>query len=223
MTQSSDIVFVNPNSTQSMTDKIVLSANTALNNRRNVTGVTCFGAPSAIQGPSDAEKAKPILFSNLKEAEKAESKLAVIACFDDPFLFEARRTISIPTIGIGWAAFTMCSLYSDKFGVITTVSEAVPVIEDNLKNYGLLDKCSFVHASNIPVLDFENKPEETKVQMREIIHNLLQEYSIGAIALGCAGMAHLAKPFSKEFNMPVVDGVYAAALLGEGMLAVPNG
>ncbi len=204
MTQSRDIVFVNPNSTQSMTDKIVLSANTALNNRRNVTGVTCFGAPSAIQGPSDAEKAKPILFSNLKEAEKAESKLAVIACFDDPFLFEARRTISIPTIGIGWAAFTMCSLYSDKFGVITTVSEAVPVIEDNLKNYGLLDKC-------------------TQVQMREIIHNLLQEYSIGAIALGCAGMAHLANPFSKEFNMPVVDGVYAAALLGEGMLAVPNG
>ena len=84
------------------------------------------------------------MFSNLKEAEKAESKLAVIACFDDPFLLEARRTISIPTIGIGWAAFTMCSLYSDKFGVITTVSEAVPVIEDNLKNYGLLDKCSFV-------------------------------------------------------------------------------
>ena len=223
MTQSSDIVFVNPNSTQSMTDKIVLSATTALDNRRNVAGVTCFGAPSAIQGPDDAEKAKPILFSNLKDTEKAGSKLAVIACFDDPFLLEARRTISIPTIGIGWAAFTMCSLYADNFGVITTVAEAVPVIEDNLKNYGLFDKCSFVHASNIPVLDFENRPEETQVQMREIIHSLLQEYSIGSIALGCAGMAHLAKPFSKEFNMPVVDGVYAAALLGEGMLAVPNG
>ena len=223
MTQNSDIVFINPNSTQSMTDKIVLSANTALNNRRNVKGVTCFGAPSAIQGPSDAEKAKPILFSNLKDAEQAGSKLAVIACFDDPFLPEARETISTPTIGIGWAAFTMCSLYADKFGVITTVSEAIPVIEHNLKNYGLFDKCSFVHASNIPVLDFENKPEETQVQMREIIHSLLQEYSVGSLALGCAGMAHLAKPFSEEFSMPVVDGVYAAALLGEGMLAVPNG
>tara|TARA_B100000676_G_scaffold305653_1_gene360302 strand:- start:723 stop:1394 length:672 start_codon:yes stop_codon:yes gene_type:complete len=221
--QNSEIVFVNPNSTQSMTDKIVLSANTALNGRRNVKGVTCFGAPSAIQGPSDAEKAKPILFANLKEAEQADSKLAVIACFDDPFLLEARETISTPTIGIGWAAFTMCSLYADKFGVITTVSEAVPVIEDNLKNYGLFDKCSFVHASNIPVLDFENKPEQTQVQMREIIQSLLQEYSIGSVALGCAGMAHLAKPFSKEFNMPVVDGVYAAALLGEGMLEMPNG
>ena len=223
MKQNSEIVFVNPNSTQSMTDKIVLSANTALNGRRNVKGVTCFGAPSAIQGPSDAEKAKPILFANLKEAEQADSKLAVIACFDDPFLLEARETISTPTIGIGWAAFTMCSLYTDKFGVITTVSEAVPVIEDNLKNYGLFDKCSFVHASNIPVLDFENKPEQTQIQMREIIQSLLQEYSIGSVALGCAGMAHLAKPFSKEFNMPVVDGVYAAALLGEGMLEMPNG
>ena len=90
MKQNSEIVFVNPNSTQSMTDKIVLSANTALNGRRNVKGVTCFGAPSAIQGPSDAEKAKPILFANLKEAEQADSKLAVIACFDDPFLLEAR-------------------------------------------------------------------------------------------------------------------------------------
>ena len=223
MKQNSEIVFVNPNSTQSMTDKIVLSANTALNGRRNVKGVTCFGAPSAIQGPSDAEKAKPILFANLKAAEQADTKLAVIACFDDPFLLEARETISTPTIGIGWAAFTMCSLYADKFGVITTVSEAVPVIEDNLKNYGLFDKCSFVHASNIPVLDFENKPEQTQVQMREIIQSLLQEYSIGSVALGCAGMAHLAKPFSKEFNMPVVDGVYAAALLGEGMLEMPNG
>jgi allantoin racemase len=103
------------------------------------------------------------------------------------------------------------------------VPEAVPVIEDNLKKYGLFDKCSFVYASNIPVLDFENKPEETQVKMRKIIHNLLKEYSIGSIALGCAGMAHLAKPFSKEFDMPIVDGVYAAALLGEGMLAMPNG
>ena len=223
MKQNSEIVFVNPNSTQSMTDKIVLSANTALNGRRNVKGVTCFGAPSAIQGPSDAEKAKPILFANLKEAEQADSKLAVIACFDDPFLLEARENISTPTFGLGWAAYTMCSLDADKFGVITTVSEAVPVIEDNLKNYGLFDKCSFVHASNIPVLDFENKPEQTQVQMREIIQSLLQEYSIGSVALGCAGMAHLAKPFSKEFNMPVVDGVYAAALLGEGMLEMPNG
>jgi allantoin racemase len=217
------IVFVNPNSTQSMTDKIVMSANTALNNRLKVQGVTCFGAPSAIQGPNDAIKAKPILFSNLKEAENSNSELAVIACFDDPFLLEARETFSTPTIGIGWAAFTMCSLYSDKFGVITTMPEAVPVIQDNLKKYGLFDKCSFVHASNIPVLEFETKPEETQVKMREKIRNLLKKYSIGSIALGCAGMTHLAKPFSKEFDMPIVDGVYAAALLGEGMLAIPNG
>jgi Asp/Glu/hydantoin racemase len=75
-----------------MTDKIVMSANTALNNRVKVRGVTCFGAPSAIQGPNDAIKAKPILFSNLKEAEISKSELAVIACFDDPFLLEARET-----------------------------------------------------------------------------------------------------------------------------------
>ena len=223
MTTQRDIVFVNPNSTQSMTDKIVMSANTALKNRVKVRGVTCFGAPSAIQGPNDAIKAKPILFSNLKEIEISNSELAVIACFDDPFLLEARETFSTPTIGIGWAAFIMCSLYSDKFGVITTVPEAVPVIEENLKNYGLFDKCSLVHASNIPVLDFENKPEETQIKMREIIYNLLKEYSIGSIALGCAGMAHLANPFSKEFGMPIIDGVHAAALLGEGMLAMPNG
>ena len=45
-----------------MTDKIVLSANTALNNRRTVTGITCFGAPSAIQGPNDAEKQSHFCF-----------------------------------------------------------------------------------------------------------------------------------------------------------------
>ncbi len=59
--------------------------------------------------------------------------------------------------------------------------------------------------------------------MRESIHTVLREYSIGSIALGCAGMAHLAKLFSKEFTMQIVDGVYAAALLGEGTLEVPNG
>ena len=50
------------------------------------------------------QKNKANFVFKFKEAEKAESKLAVIACFDDPFLLEARRTISIPTIGIGWAA-----------------------------------------------------------------------------------------------------------------------
>jgi len=75
---------------------------------------------------------------------------------------------------------------------------------------------AFVHASNIPVLDFENKPEETQIKMREIIYNLLKEYSIGSIALGCAGMAHLANPFSKEFGMPVIDGVSCSSFVRRG-------
>ncbi len=46
---------------------------------------------------------------------------------------------------------------------------------------------------------------------------------INVVGAGIGALANGNNPFSKEFNMPVVDGVYAAALLGEGMLAVPNG
>ena len=41
-----------------------------------------------------------------------------------------------------------------------------------------------------------------------------------AIVLGCAGMADLAAELSKEFGVPVIDGVSAAVKLVESLVAL---
>jgi len=206
-----------------MTDKILKTAKDNLPSSIDVSAVTCLGAPPAIQGPEDADLAKPILLENLRKCEMEGVDLCVISCFDDPGLTEATKQSSIPVLGIGRSAFTLASLMPEKFAVLTTVQEAVPTIEVNLNNYSLMQFCENVVASNIPVLDFEKHPEKSKIKMEKIIEKLLESSQLGSIVLGCAGMADLAEDFREKFKIPIIDGVAASALLGVSLLGVKNG
>lgn len=48
----------------------------------------------------------------------------------------------------------------------------------------------------------------------------LAEDGVGAIVLGCAGMADLCCELSLEFGVPVIDGVSAAVKLAEALKAL---
>lgn len=222
MIKQGPIYYINPNSTEAMTEHIVCSAKKVLGDDITVIGETCHGAPPAIQGPADAVAAKPILFKKLEDAANSGAKMAVIACFDDPFLNEARENFPMPIIGIGGSAFYMCSMFPENFGIITTVADAVPVIEKNLESHGLANRCDIVLASEIPVLEFEKNPIDAQFRMENLLRTLLEEKKLGSLALGCAGMSYLAGPLTKKFGLQCIDGVVASALLSKSMFNLPK-
>ena len=135
---------------------------------------------------------------------------AIIACFDDTGLAEARRAVDIPVIGIGEAAFHAAMLFGGPFTVITTLPVSVPVIEQNIDGYHLSAACARVRASGLPVLSLEQEPETARIRLRECAQTAQREDNCRALVLGCAGMTEFAADMQAASGLPAVDGVAAA-------------
>lgn len=215
-----NILIINPNTTRSMTEKVRAAADAIVPPHVNVHVATSEFGPESIQGPDDGYAAIPGLLSAFEAGLKNDIDGFAIACFDDTGLDECRKMTEKPVIGIGEAAFHASMMLGHRFSVVTTLAVSIPVIEENLKRYGVSEQCMKVRASDVAVLELEKEGSEAEEQISaEISQALLQDDS-SAIVLGCAGMAPLAQRLSARHCVPVIDGVVAAALMLPSLIAV---
>ncbi|MFK7993689.1 MAG: aspartate/glutamate racemase family protein [Granulosicoccus sp.] len=205
------LLFINPNTTQSMTDKVLLAARASVGSEIHVDAATSPHGPASIQGPEDGDAAVPGLLDALKAGIKENYDGYAIACFDDTGLDQCRELTDKPVVGIGQAAFHASMLLRPNFSVVTTLAVSIPVIESNLTSYGLSSACVKVRASDVPVLALEEPGSQAEQQISEEIALAIRDDKCCAIVLGCAGMAPLASRLSAQHGIPVIDGVVAAA------------
>lgn len=210
------ILVVNPNTTQSMTAKIVDAAQAVARPITEIIGATSANGPASIQGFLDAATCVPGLLDAVRQHPDADG--IVIACFDDTGLDAVRSLVDVPVIGIGEAAFHAASLVANKFIVVTTLSRSVPGLEHNLMRYGLATKCVRVRATDIPVLKLEEQDQDSIRIIKDEIHQALTVDHAEAIVLGCAGMVNLMQSLSDEFQCPVIDGVTVAVGFAETLV-----
>lgn len=206
------LLFINPNSTEAMTHSIAETARAATP-EHEVLGWTNHAGPPAIQGPADGEAAVVGVIGLLAKAKAQDVDCIVIACFDDTGLAEIRAAAHCPVIGIGQAAFHMAALLGHRFSVVTTLPVSVPVIEENIASYGFGGICARVRPSNLPVLEVEEAAPPAMARLAEELAFAEAEDSIGAVVLGCAGMAALAPRLSQGTKLLLIDGVASAARL----------
>jgi allantoin racemase len=214
------ILVINPNTTASMTNKIGEAARSVAAPDVDIVARNPLTGPASIQGPEDGYAALPGMLEEVEKGRDEGFDAIILACFDDTGLAEARRLSGVPTIGIGEASFHAAMLLGEKFSVVTTLSVSVPVIEQNIKDYGLGSMCLKVRASEVPVLDLENPESDAQAKVSNEIALSLSEEMPGAVVLGCAGMADLAAKFSKIHKVPVVDGVTSAVGFATGLVRI---
>lgn len=211
------VMVINPNATVSMTDGIVASARAAAAMDIEIVGRTNTTAPAAIQGPEDGDAATPGVLAAVASAAQEGFDAAIIACFDDTGLIEARATATIPVIGIGQAAFMAALLYG-RFSVITTLPVSVPVIEANIARYGFASACTGVRASGLPVLSLEQDPDAARETLVACAVEAAENDGADALVLGCAGMAAFGPAMQAACGRPAIDGVAAAVGLARTVI-----
>lgn len=211
------LLFVNPNSTESMTDKVRLTAASILPADVEVIACSNTQGPASIQGAEDGELAIPGMLDIIQKGVDDGVDGIVIACFDDTGIEQVRAMTSIPVLGIGQAAYHVSMLAGLKFSVVTTLSVSVPVLEQNIQEFGVYPYCCKVRASEVPVLELERPGSNAEERISAEIVQAISDDHCEAIVLGCAGMTDLAARLSIRHNIRVVDGVAAAAGLVYGL------
>ena len=212
------ILVMNPNSTVSMTDKIVESARRVAGVGTTIVGATGEDAPASIEGHHDEAMSVPGLIARLRRAEAEGVDGVVVACFDDPGIGACREVVSGPVLGICEAAVKAASMIATSFSVVTTLPRSVPVIEDLIHGYGLSHRCRKVRSAEIPVLALEEEGPRAREKVRGEILRAMREDRCEAVVLGCAGMADLTEWLTHETGVPVIDGVTAATRMVEALV-----
>ena len=212
------IQLINPNTTTAMTEKMAVAAREVAAAGTHILAVQSATGPASIESATDEAMALPGLLAQIRAGEALGVDAHVIACFGDPGLRAARETASAPVIGIAEAAMQMACLVSASFSVVTTLARTVPTAHRLLEDYGMKSRCRRVRATGIAVLELEARTSDLlRQKIGDECRRALAEDGVGAIVLGCAGMADLCTELTQQLGVPVIDGVTAAVKLAEAL------
>lgn len=217
------IRVINPNTTAEMTATIGQAAREIAMPGTRITATNPAHGPVSIESHFDEAISAVGVLEEIIAGEREQTDAYVIACFGDPGLQAARELTRAPVIGIAEAAFHMASLISTRFSVVTTLERTAIIAEHLLDQYGFHQHCRRVRAAEIPVLELE---ENADIALQRVIaecRRAKDEDNIGAIVLGCGGMAKLTERISNEVGLPVVEGVTSAVKLAEALVGLRLG
>lgn len=217
------IRVINPNTTRAMTDTIGAAATAAAAAGTRISATQPSSGPVSIESHFDEAVSAVGVIEEVIAGEREGTDAYIIACFGDPGLNAARELTRAPVIGIAEAAFHVASLISTRFSVVTTLPRTAIIAEHLLDSYGFSHRCRRVRAADIPVLELEDNPDLALQLIIEECLRAKREDNIGAIVLGCGGMADLTPQITEAVGLPVVEGVTAAVKLAEAVVGLGLG
>lgn len=214
------INVINPNTTQSMTTLIELAARECAGPATTIVGRTSAFGPVSIEGHYDEALAAIGVLKAVAAGDQDGCDAHIIACFGDPGLLAAREITKAPVLGIAEAAMRAASFVAIHFSVVTTLSRTKVIAEHLVRNYGMEHACRKVRAVDVAVLDLDTPESNVRGILLDECRAALKHDGIGAIVLGCAGIADLAHNLSLELGAPVIDGVAAAVKFAEALVGL---
>jgi allantoin racemase len=216
------IWVINPNTTQAMTDTIEACARAVVAPGVSIIGATSETGPPSIESHYDETRSMPGVLQTIERGERQGADGYVIACFGDPGLDAAREIATGPVIGIAEAAMQTASHLGRGFSVVTTLARTMGRAADLAERYGMHRCCLGIHACELPVLDLDTDPNARKI-VTEACLEAMEADGSDVVVLGCAGMADMCRDISAELRVPVIDGVTAATLTVQSLVAMGLG
>jgi allantoin racemase len=213
------IRIINPNTSSSMTDLIGACARSVAGPGVEVDAVTSTMGPASIESHYDEALAVPGILAEIVRGDAEGVDGYVLACFGDPGLEAARELARGPVVGIAEAAMRTAAYLGRSFSVVTTLGRTRGRAWDLVETYGVTRACRGVHACEIAVLDLETSPD-ARERITQACREALALDETDVIVLGCAGMADLCADISRAIGVPVVDGVAAATVTVQGLVAL---
>ena len=140
-------------------------------------------------------------------AEKEGYDAAVIGCFYDPGLREARELASIPVIFPAEATMSLAATLGHKFSIIVGRRKCIPKMESNVFQYGLERKLASFRTINFTVPRMAKEPRKLKEAILMEAKKAVEEDGAEVIVLGCTGESGFMKELMNELRVPVLDPV----------------
>lgn len=184
--------------------------------------------------------AVPYIVEEIIKGEKEGFDAAVVGCFGNLGVRQAREVVSIPVIGPGEAACHIACLLGDRISIITTGAiiqhknlklnekyhhQFYTSIQRELQAQGLLDRVVSIRNTNrsseggTAAFTKEGLSSELKALLKQG-RKAIEEDGADVLVLGCALMMGVADKLHEELGVPVVDSTLSALKVAEMLISM---
>ncbi|WP_428248574.1 aspartate/glutamate racemase family protein [Ferrovibrio sp.] len=213
------LLFINPNTSASITDRIAAAARQAASPGTQITFET---APHGV--PYIATRAEAVIGAQVALEMLAEHQAghdaAVIAAFGDPGLGGARELLPIPVIGLAEAAMLTACMLGRRFAIVSFAAALGPWYRECVEYHGLAGRLAGIRLLEGDFRSIGDVQDEKENLLVELARQAVQRDEADVIVLAGAPLAGLAGRVADRIPVPVVDGVAAAVKQAEALAAL---
>jgi len=155
----------------------------------------------------------------VRRAEKEAYDAAVIGCFYDPGLREAREIVENLVVSApAEAAMHIATTLGHTFSILVGRKKWIPKMRENVVKYGFTDQLASFKPLEMGVYDFQKDPAETARRMRAAAKEAVEADRAEVIILGCTIEFGFYKELQAELGVPVIDAVLAPLKYAEFLI-----
>lgn len=159
----------------------------------------------------------------VRQAELDGYDAAVIGCFYDPGLHEAREiTEHLVVTAPAEAAMHIATTLGHTFSILVGRKKWIPKMHENVVKYGFSSQLASFKSLDLGVYDFQKDPKETARRMRAAAKEAVEKDGAEVIILGCTIEFGFYKELQEEFQVPVIDAVLAPLKYAEFLVDLRN-
>ncbi len=157
----------------------------------------------------------------IKQGEKDGYDAAVIGCFYDPGLREAREiTERIVVTAPAEACMHIATTLGDRFSVIVGRQKWVPAMRENVYKYGFADKLASFKPVGLGVHDFHKDEQAAEKMLKEAAREAVEQDKAEVIILGCTIQFGFYKELQEYVGVPVIDAILAPFKYAEFLIEI---
>jgi len=161
----------------------------------------------------------PDTLHRVKQAEKEGYDAAVIGCFYDPGLREAREiTDKLVVTAPAESCLHIAVTLGHSFSIIVGRKKWIPKMHENVVNYGFKDHLASFKSVDLGVYDFQQDLDETARRLKAAAKEAVEKDLAEVIILGCTAQFGFYKELQEYVGVPVIDASLGALKYAEFLI-----
>lgn len=163
------------------------------------------------------------ILHTVRRKEKEGYDAAIIGCFYDPGLREAREiTQRMVVIAPAQASMHIASTLGNSFSIIVGRNKWIPAMQENVVKYGFKDRLASFKSVDLGVLDFHQDPDKTTKRLIAAAREAVEKDRAEVIILGCTIQFGFYRELQDMLGVPVIDAVLAPLKYAEFLIEIRN-
>lgn len=203
------LLVLNPNTSQRFTELIVKETRKAAGDNIEVVGVTSRFGPDYIGNEVAIAIAMHSMIDLMAKQLKKDSNFdaAIIAGFGCGEAAILQGMTPFPVIGLLEASLSLALLFGQKFSILSGGEKWKPILEKQVKNFGLSDRLASVRTVPMTGAEIVENPDKAYEMIAKLSETCALQDGASCVILGGAALAGFPEIIHQRVSIPLIDNL----------------